>query len=266
MLNKDKIIESLKQGKPRNIKISNKITKDALIESLLEYESTDAPSVIDLEKEVREGGVGTLPTIKKEEGSDNKSFQIKMGKNNKDEKKTKTPIKFATDLGMKTIIFDENFMGIDEQGKASISDMFKEEEVNLILKSPIAKWRMVEIRPIYCIEKYLMTGTTGNRITCYNPKLNKFKSPNLKGFVNALYERMDDKGKEPVELEGKKLKSGKTIKYKFIPIESTIDNLEIGVMQVARNKYAIALQKPNQEHPYLFNMTPDVLNFFFKDR
>jgi len=241
------ILESEKQKFSEKPKQFNK----CLIKYIL-FEAQNLPNIMDIEKMEKEGGIATLPTIEKQKE------QVK-------EEKPKSVIKFATDIGIKAIIFDNNFMEIDEQGRNAISNIFSGKELKVILDCKDCNdWKPIERDPLYCLKPQVDKGT--KRMRCYNPELKRFGEYNGK-YVLTVYKREDEKNKVK-NIRDPRFKNKNTGEIREVPyvLMNPAHNEEIYMLPLGNKKYAIALQLPYQPDPYIFKMSYPAMSFFHKPK
>lgn len=165
-------------------------------------------------------------------------------------------MKFATDLGIKAVIYDNNFINIGDQEKTAISDLFNEKEIDTIIKADDGKqWQQIKREPIYCLKPHV--DKTLKRVRCFNPTLNKF-SENPGKYILTVYQRADDV-EEAQTVKDPKFKNKEVPYVKMIPAHPDED---IFILPVSSKKYAVLLKLPYQDNPYLFKMSPVTLDFF----
>jgi len=214
-----------------------------------------------------------------------------------EEKKPDGKITIKNDLGFKSVVFDKNFINIDTKDLsgeyAKISGMFKPEEIEAIKKDPdIKNWKKVDPYPLYVREHQISTGTKSKMVTARNAETKENRKFNSYGIlVRSIYTRLDEDGKvKPIEVEveiktkksdiprytkqsvpgnkksyilKKQETPKKTRKVKFIPVTKR-SGVQAGMYKVKDNKYAIALQFPEDKDIHLFPMTVKAASFFFK--
>jgi len=240
---------------------------ESLIESIME--DTRLPNMMDIEDITSKGEVPILPKAKRKERIYQQIEQKEEKEKEEQEKpeKEKSTVKFATDFGVKAILYDNNFINIDEQGLQAISDMFTPQEVKIILNSE--NWKKLEREGLYCLKPHV--DKNSKKIRCFNPRLNRF-SYNSGKFILTMYKRMDDDKEvemipDPAyKIKDKKTKkpTGEVRKVPYIQMDPA-HNEQIFSIQVSPKKYAVVLKLPYQEDPYLFNMSQAVKDFFHKN-
>ena len=255
-MNKNHLLSILEAEKNKYSKKPKQFNK-SLIESILEEQRL--PNLMDVDTVERKGEIVTLPKNTEDEAI--KSIEAQKDKKNVEEEKkekNKDVIKFATDLGIKAIIYDNTFINIDEQGKYAISDIFNEKEIDAIHNNE--NWQRIKREPIYALKAHV--DKNANRVRCFNSKLNKF-SENPGKYILTMYRRSDDKT-TPEMIPDPKFKDKKTGEKKVLPyiLMEPAHNEEIYILPVSARKYAVVLQLPYQPDPYLFKMSPDVVDFF----
>jgi hypothetical protein len=282
-MDKKTIIALLESKKPQGIKISDKITKADLIKSLTE--AYDLPSVIDVEKQLREGKVPSLGTVPEDDKTSKKTSisAIKVPFKTPQEDKPETPapteekkpekkhIKFVPNLGRRAIVFDDSLIEIDDQGKQAISDMFSEDEIKKILETQdLSKWKKLKRDPIFCVKTHV--DKNFKKIRCFNGKIvqeggNPFTFYPLGQYLLTNYKRADDR-KEVVHLDDplfKKYKKDEDFQTTYIPMEQTHPDEEIAILPVSVNKYAIVTQWSKNEEPFLFKIYPTEIKYFYSE-
>lgn len=237
-MDKSKIISILENSKPDNIKISNKITKHDLI-SILEV--SVLPDTFDLQKMAKKGDFINLPTIERKEKE-----------TVEEPKKESVKLDLSNIFGFKAIILNEKFFKVDEYGKMTISDMFKDKEVDFIKDNKdISKWIPLKPRDsLYCKEKHF-TKETGTTVNCYDSELKIARRYAIYGILMRKIFELNEVKEPIIEKEDK-----------YVSINGK-NNVQIAGLKVSDKKIAIVIKLPEDPNIYLFAMTPKTVMFLF---
>jgi hypothetical protein len=253
-MDKNKIISILENSKPDNIKISQKITKTDLVSIL---EASILPDTFDLQRKSKSDRFIHLPTITREDKEpieEPKKAPVKEApkQNTEEPKKEQVKIDLSKKFGFKSIILNENFFKIDEYGKMSISDMFKDSEVDFIKNNnDISKWVPLKgSDTLYCKEKHF-SKETGTTINCYDSELKSTRRYAIYGILlRKIFELSE--GKEPIIAK----------EEKYVAV-SPKNNVQIAGLKISDKKQAIVIKLPEEPNLYLFAMTPNTVMFLF---
>lgn len=231
----------------------NQSLKKILIESLLEDQSM--PNLMDIHQQTKGGDIARLPKVEKEQ------IERKVTEKKNEEKNHGSKLKFATDLGIKAMVFNKTFINMDEQGRISISDVFSDKDIDIIINcNDCNDWKPVVRDPIYCLKSHV--DRNSKTIRCFNPELNRFLAYRGK-YILTVYQRDDEDSKEKMipdpKFKDKKTGEQKEVRYVLM---NPAHKEEIYILPITNKRYAVALQLPYQPDPYIFKMNYNTLSFF----
>jgi len=292
------LLEHIKSLRPNRITIDDKLTKPELIRGLFEasqdledFSRSSTKDMIELHGEM-EDGVADI----RREGKPQSNITINMAKQNqpketkvkpkeskpiekpidkptdklvdkpKDDKAPagksvqKTGLNFTSDLGFKAVALNPELKKLNEAKVVALKDMFTEENLKKIIRTPVAKWQKVMPKQFYCNEKFLEPGGAESSATvpCWRTsERGKVRLPNQvpKGYLNNYYTRMDENGGE------KAFKNDAGVVE--VPMGPRSTELDFYMLPLGKGKNVITFSLPNRDEIFIAPMSSVRTQFFF---